>query len=460
MRTASKSNTMDMTQGNILRQLTIFAIPLLIGGIFQLVYNLTDTIILGKFVSATALACIGAASSAYSMVLMLGQGMTNAISIIISQATGAGDESQVRRATAHALYVAFSAGIVLGLLSFFLARPLLQLLGTPSNILEEAVLYLQVTCGLTIGTIFYNASAAILRAIGDSRTPLFFLIFCTFLNIGLDLWFVLGMQAGVAGVAWATILSQFVSAGMGIFYMLRKYPQLRFSRREAAFDPQLFGRFMRVGIPLSLQTSLLSIGMLVITSVINSYGSDIVAAFTVGSKVEQLAVVAISQFAFSYSVFAGQNFGARQYARIRQGVKKALLLVLGLTVLSMAVILLFGDTIALLFLDAGETSILPAATSMIYIEAWFYPALGIIWLYNSALRGVGKVGVTFASSMVELFSKVGLSILLSFLFGWYGIWFAAPIGWILGLIPSVLYFHFGRWEGEAPAVPTELKEAV
>lgn len=449
----SKSRAMNMTQGNILRQLTIFAIPLLIGGIFQLVYNLTDTIILGKFVSATALACIGAASSTYSMVLMLGQGMTNAISIIISQASGAGDAEKVRRATAHALYVGLITGGVLGVLSFFLSRPLLQLLGTPPDILEDAVLYLQITCGLTVGPIFYNASAAILRAIGDSQTPLFFLIFCTFLNIGLDLWFVLGLQAGVAGVAWATILSQFVSAGMCMAYMIKKYPQLRFSRRETAFDPHLFGSFMRVGLPLSLQSSLLSIGMLAITSVINGYGSDIVAAFTVGSKVEQLAVVAISQFAFSYSVFAGQNFGARQYARIREGVQKALLLVLGLTVVSMVVILLFGDTIALLFLDAGEASILPAATAMIRIEAWFYPALGMIWLYNSALRGIGKVGITFVSSMVELFSKVGLSILLSFLFGWYGIWFAAPVGWILGLIPSVLYFHFGKWEeAESPKV--------
>jgi putative MATE family efflux protein len=441
-----KTQTMDMTKGNPTKLLLTFAIPMLIGSIFQLMYNMVDSMVLGRFVGADALASIGATGSTTFLMLALAMGMTGGITIVISQYFGAKNDILIRRTTASAIYIAFTAAIVLGIISFFSARPIMELLGTPANIIDQSVIYIKITCGLFIAQIAYNSAASILRALGDSKTPLYFLIMCTMLNLVLDLVFVLVFHKRVAGVALATVISQAVSAALCIVYMAKKYPLLHLKKEDMRPDWRLIKRIMSIGLPMGLQSCFLSIGMMVITSVINGFGSDIVAAHTVGSRVEQLATMIFSQVAFSFSVYSGQNFGAKDFMRIKLGLKKAFIIVGLLSLVSTAIIYLSGKDIILLFISADETKILKSAGELIHIEALFYASLGWIWLYNSALRGIGDIGITLVSSFVELGAKILLAIFLSRAFGYIGIWYAAPIGWVLGLIPSMLRFHSGRWK--------------
>jgi putative MATE family efflux protein len=440
---ARKRAGLDMTQGSPVRLLILFAIPMWIGGIFQLMYNLVDTIVVGRFVSIDALAAIGAAASTSMFIMFMGNGLTNGLSIIVSQAEGAKQEERLKKAVAHAAYMVLGGGAVLGALSFFGARPLMELLGAPENIIDQSVLYIQITGGLTVIQQAYNGVSSVLRAVGDSKTPLYFLIFSSLLNVGLDLLFVLGFNGGVAGVAFATVLSQLVSAVLCGLYMSKRHKRLVPDRESWRLDKAMIKEYLSIGLPMCAQSMVLCVGMFVITAVINSFGSDIVAAYTVGGKVEQLATVSFSNVAFSFSVYAGQNFGAKKFQRIKEGLRKGLLIVCGLSVVSTAVMLIFARPLALMFMESPSEYVLKAAVSMVRIEAMFFWALGGIWTVNSALRGMGKVKATLVSSIVELTAKIGGSVLLPIWMGYVGIWLSAPIGWVLGMAPSL--FILLRW---------------
>lgn len=434
-----KQKNIDMTQGNPTRLLVLFAIPMWIGGIFQLLYNMVDTWVVGRYVSLDALAAIGASASTTFFLMMMGQGVTNAVSVLISQAEGAHQEGVIKKAVAHAFYLTAAAGTILGLVSLFGARLLMQLLQAPPEIIDQSVLYIQIVGGLCIGQTAYNCVTSILRAIGDSKTPLYFLIFSSLLNVVLDLAFVLGLNAGVAGVAWATVISQTLSALLSGVYMLKKYPKLCPDREAWKFDMAIIKEYLRLGLPMCVQSAVLCVGDMIITAVINSHGADIVAAYTIGSKVQQLATVSFSNLAFSFSVYSGQNFGAKLYDRIKEGLKKGLQLICGLAIISTVIMLILAPYLARFFMEEENSYVLNAAVSLIRIQAVLFVALGSIWAVNSTLRGVGQVKITLVSSIVELASKIGLSVLLPLFMGYIGIWLAAPIGWVLGLVPSAIY---------------------
>jgi len=437
---AKSSAKLDMTQGSPVRLIILFAIPMLIGGVFQLMYNMVDTIVVGRFVSVKALAAIGATSSTTSFLMMMGNGLTNAVSVVISQAEGAKRQDRMRRCVTHAVYLVLLSGLILGLLAFFGARPMMNLLGAPPDIIDQSVAYIQITGGLSIALLCYNGVTSILRAIGDSRTPLYFLIFSSLLNVALDLYFVVVLGGGVAGVAYATVISQLAAAALCTVYMLWRYPHLRPDTGAWGLDMDIIKEYLRIGLPMCVQSGVLCVGMFVITAVINSFGSDIVAAYTVGAKVEQLATISFSNVAFSFSVYAGQNFGAKRFDRIKEGLRKGLVIVCSLALISTVVMLIFAKPLALIFMENPSDYVLGASVSMVRIEAAFFLALGSIWTLNSALRGIGAVKVTLVSSIVELTLKIGLSLLLPIFMGYIGIWLAAPIGWVLGIVPSAAYF--------------------
>jgi putative MATE family efflux protein len=446
VRILSKERTIEMTKGNPTKLLIAFAIPMLIGSIFQSLYNTVDSAVLGRFVGAEALAGIGATASTTFLMLSLAMGVTGAVSIVMSQFFGAKNEPMVKKATVSAIYLTLAAGIFMGIVGLAAARPIMVLLGTPSNIIDMSVIYIQITCGLCIAQFSYNTAASILRALGDSKTPLYFLILCSLLNIVLDLFFVLVLHMTVDGVAYATVISQALSAAACILFMYKKYPILRFDRDDLQPDWKIIRKVIGLGLPMALQTCLLSVGMMVMTRVINGFGSDIVAAHTIGSRIEQLATLIFSQVAFSFSVYSGQNFGAKDLSRIKAGFRSAFYIVGSLSLISAAVCLIFNNRLILLFVNPEEATIIKSTREFLYVQSLFFPALGWIWLYNSALKGIGNVRTTLISSVVELGSKISLSILLSKAFGYIGIWYAAPIGWVLGIIPSAWSFHKGAWK--------------
>lgn len=376
------SGAIDMTQGKPINLMLRFALPMMIGSIFQSLYSMVDSAVLGRFVGSHALAAIGATTSTTGLILLLATGVTSAISIALSQYVGANDTDRVRKGIVASGWITILLGVVLGLISVFAARPLMQLLKTPEDVIDMSVLYIQIVCGCGIAQFAYNAAASILRALGDSKTPLYFLILCSILNVILDLISVIGLNMGVAGVAVATVGSQAISAAICILVMFRKYPDLMPKRHTLRPDMPVSLKIFGMGAQMALQSLFLSVGMMVITRVINGYGSNVVAAFTVGSNVQNLAVMLFSNFSLEF----------------------------------------------------------------IRIQAWFFPFLGWIWLYNSTVKGMGKINISMVSSVVELCSKIGLSLLLPIWIGTTGIWFAAPIGYILGIIPLLIYYYSGRWK--------------
>ena len=376
------SGAIDMTQGKPINLMLRFALPMMIGSIFQSLYSMVDSAVLGRFVGSHALAAIGATTSTTGLILLLATGVTSAISIALSQYVGANDTDRVRKGIVASGWITLLLGVVLGLISVFAARPLMQLLKTPEDVIDMSVLYIQIVCGCGIAQFAYNAAASILRALGDSKTPLYFLILCSILNVILDLISVIGLNMGVAGVAVATVGSQAISAAICILVMFRKYPDLMPKRHTLRPDMPVSLKIFGMGAQMALQSLFLSVGMMVITRVINGYGSNVVAAFTVGSNVQNLAVMLFSNFSLEF----------------------------------------------------------------IRIQAWFFPFLGWIWLYNSTVKGMGKINISMVSSVVELCSKIGLSLLLPIWIGTTGIWFAAPIGYILGIIPLLIYYYSGRWK--------------
>jgi len=442
------ASNLDLTSGEPMRLLILFAIPMLIGSVFQLLYNMVDSIILGKFISAQAFASVGATSSTTAFVMMICNALVGTFTIQVSQAYGAKEEGKVRHIVGQSAMLTAFFGILVGAIMLLTAAPLMRLLDTPSDIFDGSVTYIQITCGLFLAQIAYKACAGVLRAIGDSRTPLMFLIVCSLMNIVLDLLFAVRMGHGVAGVAWATVLAQVISAVLCFAYMWKKYPTLHFSARDLIPDTDVLKPFAAIAAPMCFQNSMLTIGMMVITRVINSFGSDIVAAYTLGSRVEQLVTVIFSQVAFSFSVYSGQNYGAKLPDRITNGFRDAVKLLSVLVAIAMFIMLTFGRYLALLFINADETAILEAGVKMIRIEGVFLPALCAIWLFNSALRGMGKIRPTIISSIIELGAKIGFSIILSAIMGYVGIWLAAPIGWVLGIIPGAIYFLNGSWKDE------------
>lgn len=376
------SGAIDMTQGKPINLMLRFALPMMIGSIFQSLYSMVDSAVLGRFVGSHALAAIGATTSTTGLILLLATGVTSAISIALSQYVGANDTDRVRKGIVASGWITLLLGVVLGLISVFAARPLMQLLKTPEDVIDMSVLYIQIVCGCGIAQFAYNAAASILRALGDSKTPLYFLILCSILSVILDLISVIGLNMGVAGVAVATVGSQAISAAICILVMFRKYPDLMPKRHTLRPDMPVSLKIFGMGAQMALQSLFLSVGMMVITRVINGYGSNVVAAFTVGSNVQNLAVMLFSNFSLEF----------------------------------------------------------------IRIQAWFFPFLGWIWLYNSTVKGMGKINISMVSSVVELCSKIGLSLLLPIWIGTTGIWFAAPIGYILGIIPLLIYYYSGRWK--------------
>ena len=257
---------------------------------------------------------------------------------------------------------------------------------------------------------------------------------------------------GVAGVATSTVISQIVSGGICLFYMFRKYPVLRFGMKDFRPDFALIGWILKIGIPMGIKSTFLSLGMMVITRVINGFGTSVVAAYGVGTRIEQLAEMSFSTLSNAFATYAGQNLGAKQFDRIKVGFRNTFFITAGLCVLSMVVVQLFTRNIVCLFVDSAEREIIDIAVTFLRIESACYIALGTIWHYHAALRGFGDVAVPMVSSFLELGSKILVSIFLSAVIGYTGIWFAAPVGWFLGIIPLAVRYHSGRWKKQAERV--------
>ncbi|MBQ7050366.1 MAG: MATE family efflux transporter [Firmicutes bacterium] len=441
----AKETTYDMTKGNPVRLLILFTIPMLLGNIFQQLYSSIDSIVVGHFVSVEAMAAIGATSSMWFFFLNMAVGLGNGLGIVMSQYFGAKNEKMLQKTAANALLITVAAAGVMGGLGLILSRPLLELMQTPADIIDMSHLYISICFGGMICMLGYNVTASILRALGNSRAPLYFLIFSSVLNIILDLLFVLLFHWDVAGVAIATLVAQAVSALLSIAYIYRHYPVLRFKLHDMKPNFEIIGRVIKIGLPMSLQSGCFAAGMMVIQATINSYGTTVVAGYTAAVRVETLTWMIPTTIGTSISNYAGQNAGAKDIDRIQKGVKAAVKICIIASAASTVFVYLTGTSLLKLFID-NEPEILKVAQEFLFVNATFYMFIGLIMIYNGTLRGIGDIGLPMISAFIELFLKVGGSLLFSYLFGYFGIWFAEPLGWIIGTIPSAIYYYRGGWK--------------
>jgi len=449
---SAKKNNIDMTAGNPVRAVLLFAIPMAIGSLFQALYNMTDSVIIGRYLGSEALAAVGSTATAIHFLLMLSIGLTNAFSVVMAQYYGAKNPEMVRRSTVGILYILLVSGAVIGLVGFFFARPIMAALQVDPVILDDAALYLRICVGLCFGQLAYNAVSSILRAVGDSRTPLYFLILSAVLNIGLNVLFVAVFRMGVAGVAYATVIAQFLSAGACVLYTWLRYPIFRFSRVDLRPDWALIGRTVKLGVSMSFQTLFTVGGDVIISARINSFGVITVSAYTAISQTMRFASLFFSSISQAFSVYTGQNIGAALLDRVREGFRKLYRIDLLFSAVGALAMLLFGKALIGLYLettDPNYAAILQQAREYQIITAVCYPFLASVWMFNQTLRGAGEAGIPVVSGLAEIFSKLGGALFLSQFIGAMGLWLASPVGWLFGTIPSAVYYFSGRWTRHA-----------
>ena len=435
--------TNDMTTGNPVKLILLFSIPLLIGNIFQQFYSMVDTIIVGRFVGVEALAAVGTTGSMVFLVNGFVMGLTSGFAVLISQKYGAKDEAGVKKAVASSITLSIIATIIVTFISVISAKPLLTLMNTPSNIMKDASTYIIILYAGNVAIIFYNMMAAILRALGDSKTPLYFLIVSSVLNIILDLVLIINFKMGVAGAAYATVVSQGVSALLCVIYTYKKYKILRLKKEDFKVKKKYYRRHLKVGIPMALQFSITAIGIMTVQSAINIFGSTVIAAYAASSKVLQLVMQPATTLGVTMATYCGQNIGAKRYDRIKLGVKKCVQISIITSLISAMVLIFLGKYFVMMCVSNPDAEILSYAQQVLNISAIFFIPLGLIFVYRNALQGIGDSFIPMMAGVYELVARAVVAFTLPKVLEFMGICLADPVAWFAAVIP-LAYTYYKR----------------
>lgn len=436
----------DMTEGTPYKLLLSFAVPLFIGNIFQQLYNMVDSIIVGNFVSADALGAIGTTGSLHYFFFSLVAGLSVGTGIIVAQFYGAKEDENVRNTIGNAVWILMICSALMALIGFFLARPLLVLLKTDVEILDAAVSYLRVT---SIGILcigMYNGVSSVLRALGDSKTPLFFLIFASILNVILDFVFVLGFGWGVVGAGIATAFSQFMSAITCIVYAYRTNTYFRLKRHHFKLRKSIVEKSCRLGIPVALQNALIAFSLIVLQGIVNSYGKIFTTSFTVVSRIEQLIQQPFMSMGAALSTYTGQNIGAGKIKRVIRGFNADTVIS---TVFAFVITGLFwtlSPYIVRIFGDSAQVR--DIAVDGLRITSSFYVFLGMIYTTRNVLNGAGDAMFSLFTGIVECIGRVCFAYPLTLIpfMGKYGVFYATGLTWFLNAMFSLIRYKRGKWK--------------
>ena len=426
----------NMTTGSPLRLLLAFSLPLFLGNLFQQVYSMVDTVVVGRFVGVDALAALGAIGGFSFMVVGFAQGLGCGFAVLVSQCYGAGDHDRMRKAYAMSVIASVFVGVVVSLLFFAFSMPLLELVRTPSNIIGMANDYISIIYIGLLASIFYNLFSSILRAVGDSRSPLLFLLISSVLNVVLDLFLVLVIPMGCAGVAIATIVSQAISAVISYFYIVRKFPIFRFRKGDFKLDFNMIRILLKIGLPGAIQFSVCALGVIIVQIAINDFGSDIVAAYSIGNKIETLLSQMFTALGMAISTFAGQNLGAGNLERIRKGFRTCFALIVVWSLISYVLSFFVTEPLAYLFIDSSTADQQVINNAMLYVRVviLFFIPLGMIFLFRTGCQGLGSGAIPMISSITELVARIIAAFTLPMWFGYLGVCYASPVAWIAAAI--------------------------
>lgn len=434
----------DFTTGNPTKQLTKFAMPLVVSMILQNLYTVADMVIVGRFVGDDALAAVGTTGSLSMLVLMLMQGATLGMSVVISQFYGAKDNTMVKKTIVTSFYIITALAIAFGVIGAVYSRQLLQLIQVPDNILDDATTYLQIIFMGSIATALYNMVSQISRATGDSITPMIMLIVSSVLNVGFNLLFVLVFKLGVAGVAYGTIVSTFIAAIVCFIYTWRRLPILRPTRETAKLDINVIKMVMKIGVPSALQSSTLAIGHILVQTIVNGFGSTVIAAYTAATRIEALIAYPPGGFTGAMQVFTGQNVGAGNFSRVKRGFKDSLIIILGYTLVSSTVMIVFGRQLISLF-TTSDSTMLEIGREYLVLAAIGSLFCGVLQLTKSTLNGAGDASAAVWISSLELIGRIVGAFVLARYIGYIGAFAGGPIGWLIGSAFGTLRYLSGGW---------------
>lgn len=443
-----RDHTMNMTVGRPMPLLIAFALPMLIGNIFQQMYNIVDLSVVGRFVGADALAAVGSTGSITFLFIGVSNGIGAGCGIVTSQYYGAQNDTLVRKSIANSAYIMLAAAAVMGFLAYAAAPTLLRLMGTPAEVLPAAITYMRITCmGVPLVAV-YNYASSMLRALGDSRTPLYFLIVSCILNIGMDLFFVCVLQMGVFGAAFATIIAQ-VIAGIGcLLFAISHNSYFHLRREEFKADGRIITHSVRLGLPLAMQWSMISVSSIALQTFVNGFGTSAMAAFTATNRIETLLHQPYGSLSAALSTFAGQNYGAKRNDRVQLGIRDGFVLVVGFSLVMLVMVQLLSGTLISVFVDDPE--VIRIGSTALKITSWFYVFLGVIYVTRGALNGVGDALFALINGIVEMAGRIFLPMLLVLIpvMGMWGIWWTTCLTWLLSaLFCTLRYLAWYRRKG-------------
>lgn len=432
----------DMTKGKPMKLILGFSIPLLFGLLFQQLYSMVDTVIVGHYLGVDALAAVGATGSVNFLILGFCMGICNGFAIPIAQEFGAGNEGNLRKYVANGIWLSAVFAVVMTVAVVILCRPILWLMRTPENIIDGSWQYIVIIFAGIPVTYLYNMTSAIIRSLGDSKTPVIFLTMSAFLNIALDIICIVGLHLGVAGAAVATVVSQAAAGICCLLFMRKKFSILRLQKEDWVREKDFMIKLCNMGLPMGLQYSITAIGSVILQSAVNGLGSGAVAAVTAGSKVSMFLVCPFDAMGSTMATYGGQNIGAGQLERIGKGLRSCVLLGAVYSGIAFAMVLLFGRELLLLFLDSGEVLIMDQARQFLILNACFYFPLALVNIVRFLIQGMGYSGLAVFAGMSEMAARGLAGFVLVPWFGFTAVGLASPLAWICAdafLIPAYLH---------------------
>ena len=426
-----KSSSINMTEGNILKNLIYFAVPVLIGNVFQQLYNVADTAIIGNILGDNALASVGASTPVYNLMIGFANGLTNGFAIIIARYFGADNEREMRKSVSLTYILSAIIAVILTLSGIAFLHPLMKSLKTPDEIIGDTESYMRIIMMFSAVTIAYNMLAGMMRAIGNSKAPLYFLVISTFVNIGLDILFVKGFEMGVAGAAYATVISQGVSVILCFIYVMKKCNFLIFRKTDLIFDRELLSDLASTGLSMGLMYAIVSVGSVILQGAVNSLGTSTITAHTAARKIDDIFMLPLSTASMSASTFTSQNFGAGKMDRVKKGIKYSILIAFAWSAFSVLVVLLFRRPLIVALTGTTDKTVISTASQYIIWNVSFFFVLSVLIILRSSLQGVGRKLVPVSGSVMELLLKVLASLVIAPQLGYFGICILEPVIWLV-----------------------------
>lgn len=452
MRTAGRilRSNVDMTQGAPLQVIFSFALPLLVGNLFNQLYNVVDTAIVGRALGADALAAVGSTGNINACLFLLLSGLATGVSVIVSQYWGAKRYDELRRLLGTFLTLLLAGAAVMSLLGVVLAVPLLRLLRIPSDLLGMGVTYLRITAGLLLGNALYNAASAVLRSTGDSRTPLAAMAASSLCNIVLDLWFILGLHMGVAGAALATVAAQFLSAAICLGKLWRQKQPFAFATVRLCFNKADAALILRFGLPTAFQSCMITLGGMTVQGIVNGFGSVTMAAYTAVQRIDSLTIQVVVSVSNALAIYTGQNMGKHDVDRVRKGLYATLKALFGICLVLAVAVFASRKLLLSIFLDpARDAASIAQGADFLSVMGFAYIIAAVMNSYLNVLRGAGDVNVSLIAGLFEMGARLAFAGLLAPRLGVWGIWLATPLSWASGCIIPVARYYSKEWMKKA-----------